>query len=113
MFFRHPSKRALREWLERATAPDEKAEDSSSIDAHLDTCHRCAAILDDLADGDQPRLNDALATFYRSPPDLSDRLERRVAERIDSRVVLDVVSDLFGAGIDTSKLLLMEEPESE
>ncbi len=113
MFFRHPSKRALREWLDNAELRTPEEEADSSIDTHLDTCHRCAAVLDDMAEGAQPTLNDALAAFYSAPPDLSDRLERRVTERLDSRVVLDVVSDLFGAGIETSKLLLMEEPESE
>ena len=108
MFFRHPSKRALREWLEQETHDPE-----SAIDEHLDDCHRCAAILDELAEAEEEDLSTALAAFYTPPPDLSDRLERRVVERLDSRVLLDVVSDLFGAGIETSKLLLMEEPENE
>lgn len=108
MFFRHPSKRALREWLE---ADEERAD--TSVDEHLDTCHRCAGLLDEMEKEDQPSLSDALAAFYSPPPDLSDRLERRVSARLDSRVVLGVVSDLFGAGVDTSKLLLMEEPENE
>ena len=108
MFFRHPSKRALREWLEL-----ESPDPDSSIDEHLDDCHRCAAVLDEMSEAQEKDLGAALAAFYSPPPDLSDRLERRVAERLDSRVVLDVVSDLFGAGIETSKLLLMEEPENE
>lgn len=109
MFFRHPSKRALREWLE--SPADISGE--SSIDNHLASCQRCAAILDEMEDTAELALGDALAAFYAPPLDLSDRLERRVAQRLDSRVVLGVVSDLFGAGIDTTKLLLMEEPEDE
>lgn len=109
MFFRHPSKRALREWLE---SPAEISGESS-IDVHLASCQRCAAVLGEMEDSAEAGLGDALAAFYAAPPDLSDRLERRVTERLDSRVVLDVVSDLFGAGIDTGKLLLMEVHEDE
>lgn len=109
MFFRHPSKRALREWLEAAS--EERS--NESVDEHLATCHRCAAILDEMEDNPEATISDFLATLYSAPPDLSDRLERRVSARLDSRVVLGLVSDLFGAGVDTSKLLLMEEPERE
>lgn len=105
MFFRHPSKRALREWLDNA--------ESSSVDKHLETCQRCTSILEELDSQAGPSLSDALAAVYSPPPDLSDRLERRVAARLDSRVVLDVVSDLFGAGIETSKLLFTEDPTDE
>ncbi len=105
MFFRHPSKRALREWLDSA--------DNSSVDAHLETCQRCATVLEELDTDGGLSIGDALAAVYTPPADLSDRLERRVAARLDSRVVLDVVSDLFGAGIETSKLLLTEDSPDE
>ncbi|MGH1491286.1 MAG: anti-sigma factor family protein [Acidimicrobiales bacterium] len=105
MFFRHPSKRALQQWLDNA--------EESKIDSHLDTCQRCAAVIEGLDVSDDLSLGDALAAVYELPPDLSDRLERRVAARLDSRVVLDVVSDLFGAGLETSKLLLTEDPVDE
>ncbi len=105
MFFRHPSRRALQEWLD---SPDD-----GSIDGHIDTCQRCAATLEELDASSQPPIGDALAFVYEPPADLSDRLQRRVAARLDSRVVLDVVSDLFGAGIETSKLLLTEDSIDE
>lgn len=109
MFFRHPSKRALREWLE--ISEDSSGEDA--IDQHLNSCERCSAVLDEMEGDGAESVGDALAAFYAPPPGLSDRLERRVTERLDSRAVLGVVSDLFGAGIDTSKLLFMEVPEDE
>lgn len=109
MFFRHPSKNALREWLE---ASDQDPADAK-VDAHIDDCQRCAAIIEDFDVADELSIGDALAAVYRPPADLSDRLERRVAARLDSRVVLDVVSDLFGAGFETSKLLLTEDPVDE
>ncbi len=105
MFFRHPSRRALQDWLNN---PD----DASLVD-HVDTCQRCAGVLEELDAQDQPSIGDALAAVYTPPADLSDRLQRRVAARLDSRVVLDVVSDLFGAGIETSKLLLTEDSTDE
>ena len=104
MFFRHPSRRALQEWLEHG--------EDSSIDDHLATCQRCAAILEELAE-DGPSLNDALALAFAPPRDLTERLEEKVAARLDSRVMFGVVSDLFGAGLETSKLLLLEEPTDE
>lgn len=114
--FRHPSKRALREWLDREPDSDEGA---TAIDAHLDTCRRCAAILEDLerpADTSNEAgvsVGDALARFYAAPVDLTERLERKVVARLDSRVVIDVMTDLFGAGVETSKLLFLEDPTNE
>ncbi len=109
MFFRHPSKRALREWLEGSQDPT----GDDAIDQHLSSCERCSAVLEQMEEQAEVDVGDALAAFYAPPPGLSDRLERKVAERLDSRAVLGVVSDLFGAGIDTSKLLFMEVPEDE
>lgn len=105
MFLRHPSKRALQEWLDRS--------EDSAVDKHVETCQRCATILEELDTAGEVSLGDALAAVYTAPADLSDRLERRVAARLDSRVMFDVISDLFGAGIETSKLLLTEDPTDE
>ncbi len=109
MFFRHPSRKALREWLE---ATEQDAADQK-VDSHIDDCQRCAAVIEDLDSSSDLSIGDALAAVYQPPADLSERLERRVAARLDSRVVLDVVSDLFGAGLETSKLLLTEDPVDE
>ncbi len=102
--FRHPSAKVLRAWLDGAR-PD--------LDDHLSTCHRCATALEELDAPPSVPLAAALAEIYESPTDLSERLERRVADRLDSQVMFDVVSDLFGAGMETSVLLLTEEPPDE
>lgn len=109
MFFRHPSKKSLQEWLE---APSHDATDQK-VESHIDSCQRCATTIESLVTTPDLSIGDALAAVYQAPADLSDRLERRVAARLDSRVVLDVVSDLFGAGLETSKLLLTEDPIDE
>lgn len=102
--FRHPSREALQAWLD-GTNPD--------IDDHVTTCDRCATTLEELAEPSGGPLAEALAQVYEAPADLSERLERRVAERLDSRIMISVVTDLFGAGLETSKLLLTEEPPHE
>jgi hypothetical protein len=107
MFFRHPSRKALREWLE-GTEPV-----NAKVDAHIANCSTCAAEIETLDLTEDLSIGDALAAIYQAPADLSDRLERRVVARLDSRVVLDVVTDLFGAGIETSRLLLTEDPTDE
>lgn len=105
MLFRHPNRRALRDWLEGSDDP--------KIDGHVASCQRCATTLEELDDAGPLGLSDALAAVYTPPADLSERLERRVAARLDSRVVFGVVSDLFGAGIETSRLLFTEELPDE
>ncbi|MEM7273762.1 MAG: hypothetical protein AAF547_11830 [Actinomycetota bacterium] len=105
MFFRHPSRRALQEWLDRG--------DNESVDRHVADCQRCAAVIEELTAEDEAALSDALAVAFAPPVDLSDRLQQRVAARLDSRVVLSVMSDLFGAGLETSRLLLLEEDSNE
>jgi len=103
---RHPNRRALRAWL--------AGEPSDGLDTHLASCRRCAGILEELdAEGDPTAIGDALALVLAPPSDLSARLERRVTARLDSRVMFDVVSDLFGAGVETTRLLLTEDPPDE
>ncbi len=102
--FRHPSRRDLQAWLEGSRP---------AIDDHVATCERCAATLEELEAPTGIPLAQALAEVYEAPSDLSERLERRVIDRLDSRVMFDVVTDLFGAGLETSRLLLTEEPPDE
>ncbi len=109
LFNRHPKRRALQAWLAGDTPPQEGAE----LDAHLASCRQCAATLEDLDATGDLAIGDALAAVLAPPTGLSDRLERKVTARLDSRVVFDVVSDLFGAGLETSRLLLTEEPPDE
>ncbi len=100
----HPSKRTLRAWLSG------EIEDNESLDEHIGTCARCAAHLENI---DEPRTDGAIAaslTQVLAPPtDLTARLEERVAAKLDSRQVVGYIADLFGAGMETSKLLLTDE----
>jgi hypothetical protein len=101
---RHPSRQALQAWLDGREA---------GLDDHLAQCARCATLLEHLDEAADHDLADALATVYSPPDDLSERLQRRVTARLDSRVFLGVVGDLFGAALETSMLLLTEEPPHE
>jgi hypothetical protein len=103
-WFGHPSREALQAWLDGA---------DNGIDDHIATCHRCASILEEHDLLPEPAVAEALAAIYQAPTDLSERLERRVVDRLDSRVIIEVVADLFGAGLETSRLLLTEEPRDE
>ncbi len=100
---RHPSKQELANWL---LATDSGAE----VDAHVAVCDRCAERLEQLEESATPSISDQLAELLEPPPDLTERLERRVIARLDSRQVLGVLADLFGAGLETSRLLLSEGP---
>ncbi|MEL6984070.1 MAG: hypothetical protein AAFO29_16720 [Actinomycetota bacterium] len=101
---RHPSTKVLRAWLDGAR-PD--------LDEHLATCHRCATALEELDAPPTVPLAAALAEVFETPSDLTERLAQRVSDRLDSQVMLGVISDLFGAGLETSVLLMTEEPSDE
>lgn len=111
MVLRHPSSRALRDWLGGSVDP--------KVDRHVETCNRCAGTIEDIdtiqgdTTGGDASISEALATVLSPPADLSDRLSRRVAARLDSKVMFEIVSDLFGAGLETSRLLLTEEEPRE
>lgn len=105
MRFFHPSRRALQEWLDHGG--------DESLTDHIDDCQRCASVIEQLTEGEEHAVGVALSAFFEPPADLANRLEEKVAARLDSRVVLGVVSDLFGAGVDTGKLLLFEETPDE
>ncbi|MDH3302967.1 MAG: hypothetical protein OES24_20900 [Acidimicrobiia bacterium] len=102
----HPSRRALQDWLHGDV-------DDAKLDAHIAVCQRCANSLEQLAadaDHDAGDLAGALALALAPPEDLPSRLEQKVSKRLDSRVMFGVLSDLFAAGIETSRLLMLEEP---
>ncbi len=101
--FLHPSRKALQAWL------NGEADGDAKLDAHIATCTRCANTLENLDADRNDRIAEALALVLEPPSNLSERLQERVAARLDSRVMLGVLSDLFGAGIETSRMLIMEE----
>ena len=86
------------------------------MDRHLRSCERCAAVVEDLADADgdpSAALGGPLAIALAPPEDLAERLESRVAAKLSSREVLNVVADLFGAGLETTRLLLTEDEHDD
>lgn len=117
MIRRHPRTAALEAWL-AGTSHD------ADVDAHLAHCQRCANLLEELEGGaDTPAplgftsapspidVGQALAEALAPPADLTERLVARVNAKLSSRQVMGVVADLFGAGIETTRLLLIEDPD--
>ncbi len=104
MIIGHPSRRQLRAWL--------TGESSDRLDEHLADCERCAAVIENM---EEPRTDGLIAeTLHKilePPGDLTDRIEVRVAERLDSRQVVGYMAEMFGAGIETSKLLFTDESD--
>ena len=99
----HPSKTSLRDWL--------AGELDVKVDTHVETCQRCATVLEELDATDDVGIGDALAEALAPDQGLTERLEQGLTARLSSRQVLDVVADLFGAGIETSRLLLIEDTD--
>lgn len=103
---RHPSKRALREWLE--------GDIDEQVDLHVSTCERCSNDLEALATATtDSSLRDALLTVLDPPPDLIPRVEAGVVARLESREVLGYFADVFGAGWETTRLLITDEPPTD
>lgn len=102
MRFRHPSKDRLRDWLSGA-------DDDPELEAHIDGCERCSSVIEALGDDvlDEP-LGLALAQILAPPSDLSDRLQRRVNDRLSGREAVGLLAELFGAGLETGRLLIVE-----
>jgi anti-sigma factor RsiW len=107
MKLRHPSKTILRDWL----TGDIEAASTDQVERHLNVCSRCAATLEALEPAPETRIGDALAIVLAPPADLAQRLEQGVAAKLSSRQMMEVVADLFGAGLETTRLLLIEEPD--
>jgi len=102
MIWRHPSKRALREWL--------TGDIDADVDRHVSTCERCSNDLEALAAADvDSSLRDALLLVLDPPADLVLRVEAGVIAQLESRKVFGYFADVFGAGWETSRLLLTEE----
>ncbi len=109
MKLRHPSKAVLRDWL----TGEIEADTTDNVERHLDTCARCAATLEALEPAAETPLGNALAIVLAPPSDLAQRLEEGVTARLSSRQMMEVVADLFGAGLETTRLLLIEGEDDD
>jgi anti-sigma factor RsiW len=107
MKLRHPSRSVLQDWL----TGEIEATSTAGVERHLDVCARCAATLEALEPQPESRIGDALAIVLAPPADLAQRLEQGVAAKLSSRQMMEVVADLFGAGLETTRLLLIEDPD--
>ena len=104
MKFRHPSKDRLRNWLSGADS-------DADLEEHIDDCDRCAAVIEALGDDAlSVPLSSALAQVLEAPADLSSRLEQQVQERLGGREVFGLMAELFGAGVETGRMLIVEPP---
>ena len=104
MIRRHPSKRALREWLD--------GELDERVDSHVSTCDRCSNDLEALATAEtDSSLRDALLAVLDPSPDLALRVEAGVIARLESRDVLGYIADVFGAGWETARLLMTDHDD--
>ena len=106
MKFRHPSKDRLRAWLNGA------GEEDPQLEAHIDNCERCSSVIEALgeASASEP-LVFALAQVLAAPRDLPDRLEAQVSSRLSGRELVGLMAEMFGAGVETSRLLLVDPPQ--
>ncbi len=103
---RHPSKRALREWL--------TGDIDEQVDLHVSTCDRCSTDLEALASADTgTSLRDALLSVLDPAPDLVPRVEAGVVARLESREVLGYFADVFGAGWETTRLLATDQNRND
>ncbi len=114
MKLRHPSKAVLRDWLTGEIEPDT----TDTVERHLDTCARCAATLEAIEPAPETpvapeALGSALAIVLAPPSDLAQRLEAGVTARLSSRQMMEVVADLFGAGMETTRLLMIEGDDDD
>ncbi len=112
MRLRHPSTEDLQHWL-----ADDTDDAADGLTAHVDNCERCATIMEELAaeaaeeaaTSERTDLGEALSEVLAPPPDYTDRLIVAVNDQLSSRQVFGLVADLFAAGLETSRMLLVED----
>lgn len=98
----HPRDGKLHRWLDGADDPP--------VIRHLATCERCADRLERFADQHDQALRNALVATLAPPADLAGRLADQVDERQRQSSMRNVLLDAVGAGVDTLRLLIDEDP---
>ena len=104
----HPSRKRLATWLDASEA-------APAVTAHVETCERCAARLEEMA-GVEPddeqldeAIGDALRTAYAPPEGIEERVLRSIdaRERIDRE--MNLLLGIFAIAKDAAELMLPEE----
>ena len=110
MSWRHPSRKRLAAWLE-------SGEIDEGLEQHVESCHKCADELEQIASGElsvdagpTARLDDALSTLLQPEPGLEERMRTRVAASLQNREDLALMMSVFGSGARTARLLI-DPPE--
>jgi hypothetical protein len=93
----HPSRRFLLRWADGARA--------RWTDHHLGRCDVCSARLDAMTTLDSPML-DVLREILKPPPDFLGRLRTGLQAKMLEHETATLMGELFGAGIETTRLLL-------
>ena len=109
MMLRHPSRAVLRDWLTGESEPE--TTDTSTV-----TSTPANAAPPPWKPWSRPPrapIGDALAIVLAPPGDLAQRLQEGVTAKLSSRQMMEVVADLFGAGIETTRLLLIEDDDDD
>ncbi len=105
----HPSRKRLVTWLDASDA-------SPSVTAHVETCERCARLLETLA-AESPddsaldaaldeEIAEALREVYTAPEGIEDRVLRSIDARERADRELQLLLGIFAIAKDTAELML-------
>ena len=94
---RHPSRQRLQRWLETG--------ETRRVEAHIDSCERCQAVLEELSELDEGVVAD-LQSAIAPPDDLGIRTNEGVDERLRNEAAAGAFLDLFTIGWDVLRTVL-------
>lgn len=108
----HPSRKRLRDWLYQ--------DSPSRLTQHVERCERCATLLEELAD--EPETVDAsipaefgaaIREVFAPPPDLSERVIRKISERERAQQELSLLFGMISISKDVAELMMPHEDAAE
>lgn len=104
----HPSRKRLSTWLDAADA-------APAITAHLGSCERCAARLEELAGTSledtefDEEIGDALREAYAAPEGIEGRVRRTIDARERADHEMNLLLGIFAIAKDAAELMLSDE----
>ena len=101
---RHPSRQRLQRWLDTG--------ETRRVEAHIDTCEHCQAILEELSELDDSVVAD-LQTAVAAPDDLAARTNTGVDERLRDEAAAGAFLDLFTIGWEVMRAVIDPTTERE